>query len=35
MPKDNIRLYELIWKKISSQMSSAINIMNIDIDFMK
>ena len=36
MPKDNIRLYELIWKRtVASQMSNAIiNIMNIDIDFM-
>lgn len=36
MPKDNVRLYELIWKRtVASQMSNAIiNIMNIDIDFM-
>jgi DNA topoisomerase I len=36
MMKDNIRLYELIWKRtVASQMSNAIiNIMNIDIDFM-
>lgn len=36
MMKDNVRLYELIWKRtVASQMSNAIiNIMNIDIDFM-